>query len=111
MDERAEIAMESDGPSCAVDKSCCGGTPEFAALQDGCTLDPSKMPEQLARWQALFGQVLGHNVTDGDAEFVHPSCASSFDERHLSNSERTGSNDTRDPWNQRYGNRDYGVLK
>jgi hypothetical protein len=69
MDERAEIAIESDGPSCAVDKSCCGGTPEVAALQEGCTLDPSKMPEQLARWQALFGRMLGHTHDNDEAVF------------------------------------------
>jgi len=63
------IAAESDGPSCAVDKSCCGGAAEVVLSEEGCTLNPSEMPERLARWQALFGQVLGHDAREGEAVF------------------------------------------
>jgi|GEM_PF-5546651 len=76
MDERTEIAPETkgEGPACAVDKFCCGGapevaSPEIASIEDGCTLNPSEMPERLARWQELFGQILGQEEGDGEAVF------------------------------------------
>lgn len=71
MDERSEIASgtESEGPNCAIDKSCCGGTAEATLIEDGCTLNPSEMPERRARWQTLFAQALGHDVGEGEALF------------------------------------------
>jgi hypothetical protein len=71
MDERSETIPVSEraGPSCAVDRSCCGGGPEVALIDESCTLDPAEMPERLARWQTLFRQVLGHDAGEGEAVF------------------------------------------
>lgn len=75
MDERSETTTsERSGPCCAIDKSCCGGaaevaSQEIASVKDGCTLNPSEMPERLARWQELFGQILGHEEGGGVAVF------------------------------------------
>jgi|TARA_R110002110_G_scaffold103751_4_gene262115 hypothetical protein len=62
MDERTKITLrsENDGPSCAIDKSCCGGASEAELVDVGCTLNPAEMPERVQRWQALFGQMLGY---------------------------------------------------
>ncbi len=79
MDERTDVAPgtgtghESVGPSCAIDRSCCGGgadaAQEVSPIVDACTLDPKEMPERLARWQALFAQNLGHEQRNEAAVF------------------------------------------
>jgi hypothetical protein len=70
MDEKTGIALtkENEGPSCAIDQSCCGG-PSANGVEDSCTLDPSDMPERVARWQALFGQMLGYAHEGSEAVF------------------------------------------
>ncbi len=71
MDKRSETIPVSEraGASCAVDRSCCGGGAVGALIDEGCTLDPVEMPERLARWQALFGQMLGYDRRPDHAVF------------------------------------------
>ncbi|WOF75229.1 hypothetical protein QMT40_002899 [Parvibaculaceae bacterium PLY_AMNH_Bact1] len=71
MDEKTEIAStnENEGPSCAIDKSCCGGVSANEIVDAGCTLNPAEMPERLGRWQVLFGQMLGYDRRPDHAVF------------------------------------------
>lgn len=75
----------TEGQSCMADGSCCGG----ANVQKGsvdkasCSLDPAEHPDRVRRWKVLFGQVISHRMTDGEAYFDFPrtdEIASELDE-------------------------------
>ncbi|MCZ6859050.1 MAG: hypothetical protein O7I42_01995 [Alphaproteobacteria bacterium] len=58
------------GPSRAVDESRRGGTDlEESQNQASCTINPSEMPERVARWRTLFGHALGYLLTPSEAVF------------------------------------------
>ena len=81
MDKNVEEMTE--GQSCAVDGSCCGADTRAAAEQSAeasCTLDPSAMPERVARWRALFGQVTANETTATVATFCFPKTAETVSE-------------------------------
>ncbi len=63
--------LEADGPSCAVDQSCCGEQEPFT-MPELCTLDPSEMPGLVARWRTLFGLTTGYEKLNTTAQFIFP---------------------------------------
>ena len=73
----------TDGESCAVDGSCCGGAERLDAERlaaASCTLDPSAMPERVARWQVLFGHVTAYKIMATVATFCFPKTAETVSE-------------------------------
>ena len=83
MDKNVEEMTE--GQSCLVDGSCCGGNNIQEELMDkaSCSLDPAEDPDRARRWKVLFGQVISHRMTDAEAYFDFPQTdeiASELDE-------------------------------
>ncbi len=72
-----KLSEPVEGASCAVDKSCCGGNQTIELQQDqstsreaiSCELNPSEMPERVARWKALFAMVKDHQTISSTAVF------------------------------------------
>lgn len=66
----ADIMLETlSRTSCAIDQSCCGGADATVVEEESCTLNPSEMPERVARWKALFHGVLSYEIESGCAKF------------------------------------------
>jgi len=83
MDKNKNVEEMTEGQSCAVDGSCCGADTGVAAEQSAaasCTLDPSAMPERVARWRALFGQVTAQDTGSTVATFCFPKTAETVSE-------------------------------
>ncbi len=77
MDEKHSTTRRGfhEGAACAVDRSCCGGASEANLVDAGCTLNPSEMPERVARWRALFGDMLGYDRRSDHVVFRFSSSA------------------------------------
>ncbi len=77
------VEERTDGECCAVDGSCCRGDTRSDAERlaaTSCALDPSAMPERVARWQVLFGHVTAYKIMAIVATFCFPKTAETVSE-------------------------------